>query len=390
MTKIADLFVDAGKRLRAEFQFIRESNPHSGDKGEEVELVLADFLNKHMPKRFSAGSGVIIDFDDDVIRQTDVIVYDAQSSPLYRVGDKTLIVPYHTTAAVVEVKSRLSKKELEDRYKKIASVKRLKKPPLGNVDMTSTPSGLDVTGTMGVIFGFDSDVSLETLAEHAAELNSKYESSLWPDVIVSLDQGVITYAVQWPGQDLMAATLGTRPSPGEGRYYPPPWFVHLLVHEDGELTLNRFFLLLLMQLAFYPHRHGTPSFETMLRASSGEAMTMAAYQMTSAEQLAAVSEELYLKNDPKVEAQINLSAPDGSPVGVLQYFPWPNGGVVRGAGVPLQLFLQKLHGDPRALVMDDGGGMQITNILPLSIDQFLKWPDDIQKHTKLQAVLEGD
>ena len=105
MTTISDLLVEAGKRLRAEFEFIRESNPHAGDKGEEVEQVLAAFLDDHMPKRFKSGSGILIDFDNKVSRQTDVIVYDALSSPVYRTGEKTLILPYHTAAAVIEVKA---------------------------------------------------------------------------------------------------------------------------------------------------------------------------------------------------------------------------------------------------------------------------------------------
>ena len=87
---------------------------------------------------------------------------------------------------------------------------------------------------MGVIFGFSSDISIDTLAEHAADLNKKYDSPLWPDLVVVLDQGVIGYAIQWPGQHKMAGDLGTRPAPG-----------------DGELALNRFFLSLLAQLAFY-------------------------------------------------------------------------------------------------------------------------------------------
>lgn len=84
---ISGLLSDAAKLLRADFEFIRKSNPHPGDKGKEVENILKEFLNTHLPQRFRSCSGIIIDNENKISRQIDVIIYDALSSPVYRYSD---------------------------------------------------------------------------------------------------------------------------------------------------------------------------------------------------------------------------------------------------------------------------------------------------------------
>jgi hypothetical protein len=115
-TTIASLFEQAALKLRSDFEYIRASNPHAGEKGQEVEAILRDFLNSHLPKRWRADAGVVIDFEDQLSRQSDVIVYDSISAPLYRAGDRMNILPAHNVAAVIEVKSTLNKRELKDAY----------------------------------------------------------------------------------------------------------------------------------------------------------------------------------------------------------------------------------------------------------------------------------
>ena len=118
---IASLFADAAKVLRAELEFIRQSNPHPGEKGAEVEEILKKFLNNHLPQRFRASSGIVLDEGNRLSWQTDIIVYDALASAVYRAADRLQIVSASVTAAVVEVKSALTKEELADAYVKIAS-----------------------------------------------------------------------------------------------------------------------------------------------------------------------------------------------------------------------------------------------------------------------------
>ncbi|MBY0497788.1 MAG: hypothetical protein K2Y23_26565 [Cyanobacteria bacterium] len=75
---------------------------------------MKEFLNEHLPKRFLAGSGFVIDSANGLSRQQDVVVYDAISSPIYRSAPKTQIIPMDAVVSVIEVKSTLTKAELRD------------------------------------------------------------------------------------------------------------------------------------------------------------------------------------------------------------------------------------------------------------------------------------
>ena len=195
---IQELISQAGKHLRSEFELIKASNPHFAERGAEAEIILKDFLNSHLPKRFAADTGIVIDEDNNISSQTDVIIYDALNSPIYRKGERILILPNDNVASVIEVKSMLSKAEIEDASKKIASVKKLKKTPVTSADQPVTFSSLITTKTLGVVFAYDSVTSLVTLAENLREINQSMPSDHWVDIVVVLDKGVIGYTMQLP------------------------------------------------------------------------------------------------------------------------------------------------------------------------------------------------
>jgi hypothetical protein len=83
----------AGRQLQAEFQEIRDSNPHAGDSGAEAEEILKNFLRDRLPRRFGVESGIVLGTEGAISRQTDLIVFDALNSPVYRKGPRTHIVP---------------------------------------------------------------------------------------------------------------------------------------------------------------------------------------------------------------------------------------------------------------------------------------------------------
>src|SRR5579872_3441289 len=172
---IATLLASAGQQLRADFEHVRATMPHAGIKGAEVEQILRTFLDRHLPQRFRTGTGLMIDSANNLSNEMDIIVYDALSSPLYRFSERAQIIPADSVASIVQVKSSLNKRELDDAYKNIASAKKLKKRPLSDIDRRATGSPLSTVATFGVVFGFNADTSLNTLAENAAELNTQFD-----------------------------------------------------------------------------------------------------------------------------------------------------------------------------------------------------------------------
>ena len=144
---IAGLISQAAKKLRDDFEYIRETISHSGEKGGETEDKVREFLNGHLPKRFHATKGFVIDADSQMSDHQDVIIYDEQSSPVYRYDGANQIVSADAVAAIMEVKAVLNKSQLEEAFGKIEEVKRLKKRPISGMDQKATESTLTTTGT---------------------------------------------------------------------------------------------------------------------------------------------------------------------------------------------------------------------------------------------------
>jgi hypothetical protein len=104
-----EILESAANHLRSEFEEIKKNNPHSGESGAEAEIILSKFLKDHLPRRFEIGSGFVLGPGGSLSRQTDLIIFDALDSPVYRRGPRVQIIPRDCVAAVIEVKSKLNK-----------------------------------------------------------------------------------------------------------------------------------------------------------------------------------------------------------------------------------------------------------------------------------------
>ena len=133
-----EVFAHAAKRLRQEFAEL-STVPHNALKGSEAEELVRRFLREHIPKRFDVSSGFVIDPEDTVSRQTDIVVYDAFNCPVYRASENAGIFPSDNVAAVVEVKSRLTRERLREAFQNIAETKSLKKR--GTVSLSQVIDG---------------------------------------------------------------------------------------------------------------------------------------------------------------------------------------------------------------------------------------------------------
>jgi hypothetical protein len=383
---VADLFKTAGNRLRVEFEGYRQDSFHAGQMGAEVETVLRRFLQGHLPRRFEACPAILIDSENNASKQCDLAVFDAINSPTYRVSDIQRILPIDHVAAAIEVKTSLNKSQLEDAYEKIASVKSLKKTPLSDMDRAATGSTLSTISTMGIIFAFASDTSLETLADNAKELNTRFDSKLWPDLIVVLDKGIISYLIQFPNSHELK---GMVMPPATDDFFIPPAYQILCVTQDGDLTLSRFFTLLLSQLTFFAHRPSSMRFEQALAGASNQALTIQGYQYDTERNRRTVSPELDGKSQD-VKAELLISDHNDKPLGQLGYFSWQNGGYIVALGhVPLQPLLEMLLSVRKPMTFRMGD-CEYSSVLKVTLDNFRNWPSVIsQKQTNIRLALRG-
>jgi len=93
---------------------IRDIVDHPGEKGRLIEHITIDLLQRFTPKRFSIGTGFVIDRDGWISSQIDIIIYDHFSGFPFLFTDSVGLFPIETVAAVVEVKSTYTKKGLKN------------------------------------------------------------------------------------------------------------------------------------------------------------------------------------------------------------------------------------------------------------------------------------
>ena len=177
-------------------------------------------LEHILPAGIGVGSGCIIDSYGKTSRQMDVILYEKNICPVYSINDtpETTYYPCEGVVAVGEIKSSLDSSELEDIFVKIESVKRLRRfstesskervmyvlnvpyrlygttapvthQNFGDMDYDQVENPLDQ------IFGFALAGKLklkpQTLCEKFVNRTNEIEPILTPNLIVTLDQGVL-------------------------------------------------------------------------------------------------------------------------------------------------------------------------------------------------------
>ena len=324
-----ELLEAAARQLREEFAEIRAANPHAGESGAEAELILGTFLRDRLPRRFDVQSGVVVGASGAVSRQTDLIVFDALNSPVYRKGPRVHIVPRDSVAAIVEVKSNLNKAELRDAAIKIASVKKMRPSPITNVDQPVTFSNMIIANTLGCVFAYGSRTSLSTLAKNLREINEKHDSSEWIDCVVVLGKGILFYAVQFP---MGGNKFGWFGGPTQGDFLIPPFYVHLAMNEDEDLALNQFFVKLMTHLTFF-RRRTTVDFEGVLGSADRQAMTMQGYQYDLQRRLVPAEKSHRAESFENPKVRFNLySRQDRLLVGQVCLLPWQDGAVITCRG----------------------------------------------------------
>lgn len=100
---------------------------HPTTKGDNAELNWLKMLRDFLPNRYQVDSAFVVDVNDQVSDQLDVVIYDAQYSPLLFKHEGGLYIPAESVYGVFEVKPEIDKGYIEYAGAKIASVRRLER-----------------------------------------------------------------------------------------------------------------------------------------------------------------------------------------------------------------------------------------------------------------------
>lgn len=178
----------AAKKMLIDFEDTRKIN-HNPTKGRTREaIIIEQFLKPYLPKRFSIGSGLIIDFSEKESKQQDLIIFDENHSPVLLNVDSDKIIFAESTFAVLEVKSKLTTTELKDILTKAADITELKKT---NESQAFLGPGLGIkTNHAPILFSaicFESDIKLDDLVKKIREYQKDIKNSYWLSMLLVLN-----------------------------------------------------------------------------------------------------------------------------------------------------------------------------------------------------------
>lgn len=219
--KLAQILHSVAKRMRADFDQSQQFN-HNLSAGESRELIAHGFLDHQLPRHVEAICGAeIASAVGDVSPQCDIVLADRSTPPLTHLQGYR-IVPNECVYGMVEVKTRLDKKDLIDACEKIRKVKALPKTAYYPYPSQSQPQCkrygkiYPYMPTSGMIFAFDG-LGLDTLGEHFIEWCSDKEPDERPDSIWILGKGYFVWT--YPENGL----VDSNPEPGSSLLAMEPW-----------------------------------------------------------------------------------------------------------------------------------------------------------------------
>jgi hypothetical protein len=194
---LENVFRSINKKMLIDFDEISAEITHRGAKGKVRELeILKEYLSKYVPGNIGIANGEIISVEGHTSSETDIVLYEKNSTPYLLKKEGYQIFPIECVYAVIEVKSHIDKGQLIDAFKKINYAKKMpkkayeaQKGPVVN-STTIYDREWPYFPTIGLIIGFDS-IDLKTLRDHYVSLAASESCEHRIDSIWVLKKGMI-------------------------------------------------------------------------------------------------------------------------------------------------------------------------------------------------------
>lgn len=340
---------------------------------------LNETLNQLLTWPFRATKGFARDAEGQKTDIFSTIIYTiSQSQPTPEPSN----FDADNVACVIDIDESLDVEKLRAAYERIACAKRLKKTLSPNV-----PGVPLTTVTLGIIFARDAAVPIESLAEELDRLNRQYPDREWSDMVVVLSKGIINYAVQFPGENVIGDFLP--PAEGASARYSPPIYVIIVVRPTGRFTFNKMCSFLMAHLMIFSPGANLPNWNRILENTPKEAMTLTGYQYNLSGKLIPVPRQFY--NDRYIPPRpFLIEDQQGNLLSTLQFLPWQDGGVILLKGkLPLDgllMFLGKTVLERGGIVNRADG--QISYVLPITQADFLQMRQSIQRQSNMVLKLD--
>lgn len=195
--RLDTLLAAAAARMKADLS--QRLIAHPGELGTDREEVVRSFLRAYLPKRFEVSTGFVFDANGAVSKQIDVIIADSHVCAHFETVGGTRYYPCESVVAVGQVKSSLtSKKKLRDALENLESVKQLDRSARGRAFDSRFNEVINqredhLHQIFGFLFVIGDAISDATIQELVLDHITPREAHLWPNVILALDQYLVTF-----------------------------------------------------------------------------------------------------------------------------------------------------------------------------------------------------
>jgi hypothetical protein len=342
---------------------------------------IADELNRQLNQvfgwPFQAASGTAFDREGQTTVPFGSVIFTRVQGTEVPEG-QPVNVAADTLACAIDVTRTLDLEGLRQAYARIAQAKTLKKSPAAS-NVTHT------TITLGVIFAVEAAVPLEQLADELDRLNRQTPDANWPDIVVVASSGLISYAVQFPGEPTIS---GQWMPPAEGALanYVPATYIVMVIKPSGGHTFNQMMHTVLAHLWIFSPGANLPDREEITKGVQNLALTQSGYQYNLAGQLRPVPPE-YMQGRMLPQLPFLVQDKKGETLAALQFLKWQDGGVILLRGkLPLEGLMVFLGGAalPKAGTIRREG-LQLSHVLPISERNFAEMLQRIQRQTNMKV-----
>jgi len=111
---------------------------HPGEKGRALEGIVAGAIRAFLPKRYSIGSGFVVNSKRQISKQLDIVIYDDQTNTPLKLGEQLGVFPIECVYATIEVKYNLTTENLAEAMKSIGHLREMTRAKtLADIEMTS-------------------------------------------------------------------------------------------------------------------------------------------------------------------------------------------------------------------------------------------------------------
>ncbi|GAA3300241.1 DUF6602 domain-containing protein [Glutamicibacter nicotianae] len=124
-TIVEEYWSGVARQLQVEADTFSRLVAHNAESGRANELALGALVESLLPSHVRVGTGIVIDSHGGRSKQMDLVVYDRTTQPQILAQSTQLLFPVETVHVVVEVKSSVSERDIDDAYEKFSSLQAL-------------------------------------------------------------------------------------------------------------------------------------------------------------------------------------------------------------------------------------------------------------------------